>query len=270
MKSSALIPLIIGLFVGSLVTYKFNSPSKPHTADENANSDKSFEGQNESKIIKVPQCQNEDNDDTKKSNNAHVQMTDHSHNLNHLVRNDSQSANLQACYDQLRPSNVDEWQSNWRKRVKDFISTNDAFWDSQGNRNFDVRVIPSIIGNYKGRWSGLYNSQVRADINLAIVTDTEGTIRLSLIDTSNPDEPITSDCLQVLVPRKNLGLDEKESAVNVFLQNCNPQMLGAMYSQFAFKIPMNLQKGQQKSVEVFGLEEEFIWKAAGIFNLQKQ
>lgn len=270
MKYFAPIPLLIGLFVGSFATYKFTRPSKSPTTDENVSAEKNLEEPNESKANPNYQSQRGGDGAVAKSKNSDAQDLDQSHDSKPSLMNDSQPMDSQVCLDRLKPSEVEEWQSKWRKRVKEFVSSNDAFWDSQGNRNFDTKVIPSIRGTYKGSWSGFSNAQLKADFKLTIMNDTDGNIQLSLIDRgSSPAGPLTSNCSQDLMPRKHLGLDEKENAVNVFMHNCNPGMLGAIFSQFAFKIPLGLQKGQQKVVEVFGLTEDFNWKSTGTFNFQK-
>ena len=262
MKFFAPIPLLIGLLLGSLTTYLFSQRSEPLAAVTKV----------ETHFANDAEKKDEIQDNVIATNGAQAATSlKNKDEIKTSAAADSNHKDVQLCLQRLKPSDVEEWQMTWHKRVADFLSTNDELWDSKGHRSFDSRIMPSIKGLYQGSWTGMTNPRVKAEFKIEITTDVEGKIQLSLVDSGeSPEQAISANCARDLIPKKDIGIDDKDNAVNVFMNNCNPEMLGPDFSQFAFKIPMNMSRGQTKNINIFGLTEDFRWQSAGSFAIQKK
>lgn len=191
-------------------------------------------------------------------------------NISTELVDDSKSKDIHACLDQLKPSTVAEWDAKWHKRVSDFISSNDFFWDSKNHRSFDPRIIPLILGKYKGNWQVSNNLNLKVEFSAEIKSENIGVTQLQMFKKSNSSEKgTTSSCSRDFNPSEDLGFDDTKNAINMFWYNCSPGLLGTAYSQFAFKVPTGMQKRQRSRVEVFGLDENFQWISVGILDLEK-
>ncbi len=255
MKTHSIFSLVMGLVIGSLLTYQL---TKSGSTSEPERRERELEVKNDL----VPDVQNEEKKTEKQieTNNSVQQQ------VGATDVGAPPAPDRMACFEKLKPSDIVKWQTLWQEKVATFISSNDSFWDSKGHRSFDARVFPSVQGKYKGTWTVSSNPSLKAEYKVELLTDIDGVVTLSLEDLK---DSTTSNCSDQMFPKKSMGFDEKENAVNIFMNNCNPRMLDPDLSQFAFKIPLGMQKGQQKRVEIFGLTEDFSWKSSGTLDLIK-
>lgn len=258
MNLTTIIALLTGLVSGSFITYKITSSKVSENfaaaqkevaeCEVRPQAEQKVSSNSTSSIVTAPQIP------AASSNNAKMQSQDTS-----------------ACLDHMKPSDMAEWDIKWKKRVQDFLSSNPSFWNSKGNHSFDSRVIPSIRGKYAGNWRHPERPHAQIQFGLEISSDTKGLLNLDIIqkESAGGDGSSTS-CSQDLVPRQEVGLNENENAVHFFWYNCSPQILGTSFAQFVIKVPMGMSKGQQKRLDVYGLDENFEWKSIGFMDLVKK
>jgi hypothetical protein len=259
MKSSATLALLVGLLVGSVLTYfTIRTTESKKTESVSIAEESEIKSSNE---ISKPE------DGKLSTSKSPVEASE----CSRPITSDQKVPDILTCLDHLKPSDMEAWKANWQKRVADFLASNDSFWNSKGHHGFDSQIFSSIQGKYVGSWLVAGSKDLKADLNIELKSDVSGVVELTLIQTSNDVEKnISANCMAQMIPRKDLGVDEKNNAVNVLFYNCHPGMLGSMYSEFAFKLPIGMMKGQLQHLEVFGLNEYFDWKSVGFLDLTKK